>query len=122
MRPRVVTSRGNTEGKRNELLSYVWKTTGTITGIFTLIMEGEMNCVASFELTEKQTSLLAELFEHNNKETGMILGQFMDADKGNGFVHVAYLNSEQSKRMQLAMGVKEGKLTPKKSEVYVDME
>lgn len=78
--------------------------------------------IVSFELTQKQTELLNHFFGQNEKEIGMIIGQFLEAKDGKGYVHVGYVNNRQAKELQRAMGVKVGKLTPSKVGVYVAME
>lgn len=72
-----------------------------------------MKNIVKFELTKKQTAILKDCFEENDKETGAVVGQFMEANDGNGFVVACYIPREQAIKLQKVMGHKEGSLTPK---------
>jgi len=76
----------------------------------------------SFCLTDKQTAMLENLYIQNRNETGMIVGQFGEADDGTGFVTIGYLSSEKALELQKALGGKPGTLTKEAVEVFTDVE
>ena len=76
----------------------------------------------SILLTQKQMDLLHDFFAHNEKSTGMIIGQFFEAKEGPGYFEVAYFNQPLAEKLQEVVGVEPGRLSPKFSEVYIDVE
>jgi len=72
----------------------------------------------AISLTKKQQKLMAHLFVKNNKEIGMILGQFSDATDGTAFFIAKYIDVEQGVQLQKAMGVKPGEIVSPICEVY----
>lgn len=63
----------------------------------------------SIMLTEKQTAMIAELFDAVDRayeagNPGMIAGQFFRSDNGEGFIDVGFIDGDKAKAMLKAMG------------------